>query len=286
MSSVFLGVAAALAWGLHDFLARFPSRAVGPAPTVLAVTITGFCFLSLGLFFSGDKLHLSWPEILLPALSGTALALATLSLFTALSLGPISLVAPIAGSYPAVAVSVAFIQGSRPSLIQWLAIAAVMAGVMLVSRSGRFYEEAGDIEQGKLGLIIALSLLASLGFATALTSGQAAVPIFGEVATIWLARIFGLLTIGTIALARPSRLAMARRWLPFLALMGGLDVTALGTIIAAGNLPDPAFATVVSSAFGAVTVVLARLFLKEAISPAQLAGMAMIFGGVAVLAGT
>jgi drug/metabolite transporter (DMT)-like permease len=66
--------------------------------------------------------------------------------------------------------------------------------------------------------------------------------------------------------------------------MGCLDVAALGTIAAAGNLPDPEFATVVSSTFGAVTVVLARLFLKEPIAPAQLAGMVLIFGGVAALA--
>jgi drug/metabolite transporter (DMT)-like permease len=50
-------------------------------------------------------------------------------------------------------------------------------------------------------------------------------------------------------------------------------------------LPDPEFATVVSSAFGAVTVLLARAFLKEPIAPAQLAGMVLIFGGVAALAG-
>jgi drug/metabolite transporter (DMT)-like permease len=282
MSSVLLGIAAALSWGLHDFLARFPSRAVGPTPTVLAVTIAGFCFLSVWLVSSGGELRPTWPDILLPALSGMALALATLSLFTALSLGPISLVAPIAGSYPALAIAAAFVQGTRPSLIQWLAIFAVMAGVLLVSRSGRSYETSGDIERGKLGVIVALSLLASLGFATTLVSGQAAVPIFG---TVWFARIFGLLTIGATALSRPSRVAIPRRWLPFLALMGGLDVTALGTIVAAGNLPNPAFATVVSSAFGAVTVVLARLFLKEAVSPAQLAGMVMIFGGVVALVG-
>jgi drug/metabolite transporter (DMT)-like permease len=67
--------------------------------------------------------------------------------------------------------------------------------------------------------------------------------------------------------------------------MGCLDVAALGTITAAGNLPDPAFATVVSSAFGAVTVLLARAFLKEPIAPSQLAGMILIFGGIGVLAG-
>ncbi|MEX1060596.1 MAG: EamA family transporter [Methyloceanibacter sp.] len=54
--------------------------------------------------------------------------------------------------------------------------------------------------------------------------------------------------------------------------------------VAAGNLPDPAFATVVSSAFSAVAVLLARAFLKEPISPAQLGGMVLIFGGVGALA--
>ena len=64
--------------------------------------------------------------------------------------------------------------------------------------------------------------------------------------------------------------------------MGCLDVTALGTITAAGNLPAPEFATVVSSAFGAITVLLARVFLKEPIAPAQLGGIVLIFGGVGV----
>ena len=46
-----------------------------------------------------------------------------------------------------------------------------------------------------------------------------------------------------------------------LSLMGGLDVTALGAIVAAGSLAKPEFATGgAPSAFGAVTVVLARLF--------------------------
>jgi drug/metabolite transporter (DMT)-like permease len=34
-----------------------------------------------------------------------------------------------------------------------------------------------------------------------------------------------------------------------------------------------------------VTVILARIFLKEPVAPAQLAGIVLIFGGVAVLAG-
>ena len=55
--------------------------------------------------------------------------------------------------------------------------------------------------------------------------------------------------------------------------MGALDVTALITAISAADFPDPTRATVASSAFGAVTVVLARIFLKEHISPIQLSGI-------------
>ena len=49
MNSALLGLAAALSWGFHDFAARFPSRAVGPIPTVFAVTLSGLIVLSAWL---------------------------------------------------------------------------------------------------------------------------------------------------------------------------------------------------------------------------------------------
>lgn len=176
-------------------------------------------------------------------------------------------------------------QGARPSLLQWLSVATVLAGVMLVSRSGETYEQSGYIPPGKLKTIVALALCASLGSAVAQTSGQAAAVELGEITAVWLARIFGLITIGAIYLMHRPRGKLSSRWLPLLGLMGGLDAGALAAILAAGNLPDPAFATVASSAFSAVTVILARAILKEPISPVQLVGMILIFGGVAGLAG-
>ncbi len=285
MNSALLGLVAALSWGVHDFLARFPSRAAGPIPTVLAVTVSGLIVLSAWLLIGGGAIRIVWPELWLVAVTGIFFALATLSLFAALALGPISIVAPIAGSYPALAMILAVAQGLRPSATQWLAVIGVMAGVLIVSRSGGRFEESGELPPGKLRTVLGLAFLASLGFAVALTAGQAAVPIFGDVETVWLARLFGLAAIGVLYLWRSPGAPLPMRWLPLLGLMGCLDVAALSTIIAAGNLPDPAFATVVSSAFGAVTVLLARAFLKEPITPAQLAGMILIFGGVAALAG-
>jgi drug/metabolite transporter (DMT)-like permease len=285
MNSAVLGLIAALSWGLHDFFARFPSRAVGPIPTVLAVTIAGLVVLSAWLLFAGAPPKIIWPQILLVVVTGVFFTLATLALFSGLAAGPISIVAPIAGSYPALAMIFAVAQGARPSPAQWAAIAAVMAGVTIVSRSGGRFEDSGELAPGTLKTVLGLAFLASFCFAVAMTAGQVAVPVFGEMQTIWLARCFGLITILPIYLWRTPGAGLPPKWLPLLALMGCLDVIALGTIIAAGNWPNPEFATVVSSAFGAITVVLARVCLKEEIAPAQVGGMALIFGGVAALAG-
>jgi len=78
MSSVLLGLVAALSWGVNDFLARFPARAVGPVPTVLVVTFAGFVFISGWLVVSGDAVSFFWPQLWLPAASGIFFALSTL----------------------------------------------------------------------------------------------------------------------------------------------------------------------------------------------------------------
>lgn len=285
MNAALLGLVAALSWGFHDFFARFPSRAVGPVPTVLAVTFAGLVVLSAWLVIDGGSIAVVWPSLWLVAVTGIVFAAATLALFSALALGPISIVAPLAGSYPALAMIFAVAQGTRPSLAQWLAIGAVMTGVLLVSRSGAHYEASGHLPPGKLKTVLGLAFLASVCFAVSLTAGQAAAPIFGDVQTVWLARCFGLGAIGVVYLVRPGKTAIPARWLPLLAIMGVLDVVALSTIVAAGDLPDAAFATVVSSAFGAVTVVLARVVLKEPVARLQAAGIVLIFASVAVLAG-
>ena len=255
MSSVILGLAAALSWGVYDFLSRFPSRAVGPIPTVLAVTFFGLLLLIAWVIIGGDGITIVWPKLWLVAVAGIFFALATLALFTAFALGPMTIVAPIVGSYPALAMLFAVVQGARPSAMQWLAIACVMAGAVIISRSGGSYEESGALTKGEMRSVIGLAGLSGLCFAIAVTASQAAVPIFGNVETVWLGRIFGLLTIGLIYLWRSPGAPLPLRWLPLLTLMGCLDVAALAALTAAGNLPSPEFTTVVSSAFGAITVI-------------------------------
>jgi drug/metabolite transporter (DMT)-like permease len=284
MNAALLGLIGALSWGVHDFLARFPSRKLGPTNTTFVVTATGFVALSLWILFDGTPDRLAWPSSWLAAVAGIFSALAMLALFTALTLGPVSVVAPIAGAFPAPALLFAIVDGLRPTLVEWLAMTAILAGVALVSQSGERHQAAGAIEPGKLKSVVGFSLLASLSFAVSLTAGQAAAPVLGSLETAWLARVFALLTVALVYLRPSVKWQRPGRWLPLLAFMGCLDVLALTTVMAAGHMPNPAIATVVASSFSAVSVVLARIVLKEIIVPLQLIGMVMIFGGVAILA--
>jgi drug/metabolite transporter (DMT)-like permease len=284
MSSVILGLVAALSWGIYDFLARFPSRAVGSIPSVLAVTFFGLVLLSVWVLVGSDGISIVRPKLWLIAVAGIFFALATVALFAAYALGPLTIVAPIIGSYPALAMILALAQGARPSALQWLAVAGVMLGVLICARGGKRYEGPGEFTKDEIRKAIGFAALAGTGFAISITAAQAAVPVFGDVETVWLARIFGLLTIGLIYLWRTPGAPLPLRWLPLLALMGALDVVALAALTVAGNLASPEFTTVVSSAFGVVTVILARMFLKEPIAPLQFGGMVLIFGGVAALA--
>ena len=79
--------------------------------------------------------------------------------------------------------------------------------------------------------------------------------------------------------------AGVKTWWPVLMLMGLLDVLALTAVVSASQMDGAQFALVVGSTFGAVTVVLAVVFLKERINLPQLAGMVMVLGGVVVLSG-
>ena len=91
---------------------------------MLVVTAAGLIGLTAWLLLGDVAIRIVWPSLWLAALSGVCFALGTLALYAALARGPISIVAPVAGSYPALAVIFAMVQGARPSLAQWLAIAA------------------------------------------------------------------------------------------------------------------------------------------------------------------
>ena len=283
MNSALLGLVAAVTWGIHDFIGRFASRANGQLITTLGLSLSGLIVLSVIGTWQGTSLPSQSDDIVLCAIAGGAYALATLSLLAAYRIGSMSIVSPIAGSYPAIAVCFGFLTGSRPGLYAWLAIAAVIAGTFLVSRAGKSHEEAGHIEKGQLGQVLILSIATSVFFAASLIAGQVAAPANGEFEVTWLARVFAVAIILPFFAMRSMRGTAPFKWWPALIIMGLLDTVAMLSVFAAGKLTLPELAIVLGGSFGAIVTLLAWVLLKEPVTRIQWFGIAMICGGAGIL---
>ncbi|MFQ5958867.1 MAG: DMT family transporter [Alphaproteobacteria bacterium] len=283
MNPALWGGLCALSWGGADFAARFTGRALGHHTALLGMLVVGSVVLSLWVWLGGARLDWDASALWLLAVCGVFTMVATLLLYDGLARGPVTIVSPIAASYPALVVVFWVVVGARPTLVQWAAMAATMAGVVVVARSAKRFEEPGVMSIGCLRKSVMLALGSSLSFTVVVISGQAAVPFYGELQTLWVSRLISLAAIALLFLVRGEAPRMVLRWWPLIALQGLLDAGAYLALFAGSHGEGSELAAVAASGFGAVTVLLARVFLREAMSWAQWGGVVMVFAGVAVL---
>jgi drug/metabolite transporter (DMT)-like permease len=284
MNPALLGLVAALSWGCLDLVASVASRRLGTLSTVLGITLGGLIALSLYLLLSGEGFPaLTGPGVGIAYLSGALIGVASLFLFAAFAAGPISVVSPIASSYPLTALLIAALTGNTPSPWALAAAATVIAGVIIVARA-----EAEDSRfEGSLRRCIILAAISHVGWALAIYAGQHATAggdASGHAAAVtWLGRLASLAVIVTVLLAARQRPAIPGRWLPAFAFTGSLDIAGILSVNLAAHSEHPVVAGVVASCFGVVTILLARVILKEQIAPLRWAGIAITFAGVAAL---
>ena len=282
MTPALWGVMTALGWGTADFIARFTGRGLGHATALFGMLAFSLVIMS-GLVWALE-VPLVWRQegwwLLL--LTGLGIMAATLFLYWALTRGPIAVAAPIASAYPALNLFYAVALGGRPSALDWVALATVLLGVFVVARAGEAgAEESMPPAEVRKTALIALG--ACLIFAVTVSAAQAAGEIYGEMQTVWIARWIALFGCAIFLTARRLPLKLPRRWWPLLLLQGVLDGSAYLTLVAAGAGTGGAIAIAVASTFCAVTVILARIVLKEAVTWRQWGGVVMIVCGVAVL---
>jgi drug/metabolite transporter (DMT)-like permease len=276
----------ALSWGTSDFIARFSGRAVGHMGALLGMLLTGSVLLTLWVWLTAPPLVWAAAELWLVGASGISIMVATLWLYQGLARGPISIVAPIVGSYPALVVAFAVIGGARPNLLQWAAILATMAGVTLVARSVEDHARHGLYDRRELGVTVVIALGSAVAFAIGVYLAQLAVPRFGELQTTWLSRLVSLAALLLLLAGRRTAPRIPPRWWPAVAGQGVLDTSGYLFLYAGSAGVGAEIAAVTASTFGAVTTLLARFLLGERIAAPQWLGILLIFAGVAALSGT
>ncbi len=285
MPPALWGTLTALGWGTGDFLSRFTGGRLGITTAMAGVMSSSFLLLSLYAWSEGLILRFpgqGWPALFLACFCIVA---ATGLLYWGMIRGPISLVAPIVAAYPVWSLIIALADGIEPSLIQWLAMAAVLAGVVVVARLGSAAEPTAEARAGGTLLTTAIALLSSIGFAVGIAALQTAGPLFGEMQVLLSIRLFGVVVTLTILLLLPQvRRPVPWRWWPVLLFQGTIDGGAYLALLAGSRVAEDApQAVVVASTFCVVPVVLAWIFLRERISPGQWLAILVIVAGVAVL---
>jgi drug/metabolite transporter (DMT)-like permease len=192
-----------------------------------------------------------------------------------MAVGAMSIVAPIAGVSAIVPVIFGIVTGDRPSTWQLLGIVCALAGVFLASREpGR----AGS----RLAAGVGLALLAALGFGGYFPPMHAA----GNADFWWAALIFRVTSTSVILLAvavtRPA-LAIPPIQVPVLALIGIGDMLGNLLFAAASASGLVSVTSVLASLYPIVTVVLARIVLKERVARSQEGGVGLTLAGVALI---
>ena len=159
------------------------------------------------------------------------------------------------------------------------------AGTGNPRESGDYGEPLSSEDPAARRTTLAIAVGASVAHALIIISGQAAVPYMGELQTTWIGRLTGLAALLALFAVRRERPRYEQSWLPFLLLLGLLDTSGYLALFAGSTGPHPEATAVAASTFGVVTVVLARIVLREPITWRQWGAIALVFSGVAALAG-
>ncbi len=253
---------------------------------MLYMQFTGFVLLTIFLPLFGGFGHLAdgsgWQPWAWGALAGILNCGATLTLYRSFEIGKMAVVAPISASYPVLTVLLSLLSGEHLSSARVAGIACTLLGVVLVA-SGEKTSEPDDAEGvRRTGKGIGWALCSALGFGFLFwLLGVRIVERTGAMQTVWLIRLTSsALTAALILAARKPIKPPADRVGGWVLAMGLTDTGAFVMNNFGMQIEQVAVVSVLASLYGAVTVGLAAIFLREHVSRRQWLGIISIFLGI------
>jgi drug/metabolite transporter (DMT)-like permease len=286
--SIAAGLSAAFCWGTADYLSRGQSQKIGYYRTVVYSQVLTLVVLIVLIPVLGSNLQVAPSPLLALVAAGALNFIAFNFLYRAFHRGAVSLVAPVAYTYPAVTTVLSIlVLGTVLSSGRIIAIAGIMVGVILLST--RFTELHAFVRGNappNLTAGIGSAVGASFFFGVGYTAIGYAAPSVSLVVPAMVLRAVGM-TAGFLLApvlhqqVRPSRLTFSRTILAMgiLEAAGFLSFT-YGISATVGSLPVVA---ALSGMGGAVAASYGLVFLKEHLEPNQIAGVLLSLIGVFTL---
>lgn len=277
MGGAVLALLASVFLGVSDFLGGTLSRKV-PLITVLLLSQAVATIAILPRMFI-ESPFVDWEEALFwGVVGGVATAVAVSSLFKALAIGTMGVVAPITSLSVLVPVAVGLATGDQLNWILGAGLVVAILGTVLASRPEVQSHAAGH---GPKPIILAV--IAALGFGVANLS-VALGSAFNVTTTLVSNSLVVLLIYGVGALVlRQVPKARGKTLIGIIAI-GILGIAANLCFALASTVAPLTVVAVLASLYPVITVLLGWRLLHERLQPIQITGVIAVFLGVATIA--
>ena len=273
---ILWALGAATTYGIADYLGGRATRR-SPAPAVTFAGQSVALLLLCGLVYTSGVSAMSQVDFLWSMGAGFGGALALITFYRAMALGPMTVVAPITAVVNiAMPVIVGVAQGERPSALAYVGIALSPIAVALI---GDVLSSKGSVVQSQA---IWLSVFAGMGFGLifvclAQTSDDAGLwPLLAQ-------RMTSVPTVAIVSLVAYKTLRVHKSVGYFAILSGVLDTLANSMYLTAARTGMLSLVGVITSLYPASTVILAMRIDKERIHRGQVLGVVIALGSVVAI---
>ena len=283
MVAMLGGLGAALSWAIATLASSRSSRMIGPMSVLGWVMAVGLV-AAIGPALLATPVDLGLPEIAGLVVTGLSHNFGLLLAYGALSIGRVSIVAPIVATEGALAALVSVVLGEPMEVATAILLGAIAVGVVLAamerpaSEDQIVNEDPARTRRAAI-LAIAAAVTFSVGLVLSGRLGAAGVPPAWVMA---VSRSVGVLII-VLPLILTRRFRLTRAALPLVVLAGILEVFG-GAVYVVAASERVAIAAVLSSQFAAIAAVAAFILFHERIQRLQVVGVATIAIGVTILA--
>ncbi len=280
---LLLALVTMFSWGIADFIVIGSVKKIGKIPTLLVSGVGGVVALATYALFFQETLVFTARASLLSFASGFLDLFGLYMFYKSMEKGKLSLVAPIANSWSAVAIAIGFVLFLQiPTMMQLIGAAIVITGLVLASvKTNKMTMDPGD--GVATGVPEAFVALVSWGFSHSIIKIPAdEIGWFSSSAVFLVAQ---LIIVSAVFAERRYSLTSIIPKSFYTAFIAGF-LLALGNISYISGVSSTHFSIVspIASSAPVITVVLAFMLMKERLTKLQYAGVFSVIVGIIAIA--
>lgn len=283
MVAILGGLGAALSWAIATLVSSRSSRMIGPMSVLGWVMAVGLVAAIVPALLS-RPVPLDTSELVGLVVVGLSHNLGLLLAYKALSIGRVSIVAPIVATEGALAALLSVAFGEPLTAVMALLLGAISVGVVLAAAERSAdpatpSSQAPEATRRAALLAVAAALTFSVGLVLAGRLGGAGIP---PAWVMLVSRTVGVAII-VLPLVLTRRFRLTRAALPLVVIAGVLEIFG-GAIYVVAASEGVAVAAVLSSQFAAIAAVGAFFLFRERLQRVQVVGVVIIAIGITALA--